>query len=238
MSVLVGVSTYLESAAWGAWSRPAALLPTTYVDAVRGGGGVPVLLPPIPDAAAALVEHLDALVLAGGNDLDPASYGAQAHPATANTRPERDAAELALVRAALQRNLPVLAICRGMQLLNVAAGGDLIQHLPDLLGDERHQPKPGSFAVHEVRLSPGSRAAAVLGDSLEVASCHHQGVGRLGDGLSVSGRAPDGVVEAIEMQQRDFVLGVQWHPEEHAGRDGRLFTALVEAARPAAVGRP
>ncbi|MFN2452470.1 MAG: gamma-glutamyl-gamma-aminobutyrate hydrolase family protein [Candidatus Dormibacteria bacterium] len=233
----MGVTTYLESAAWGAWSRPAALLPTSYVEAIRQGGGVPILLPPVPDAADALVRHLDGLVLAGGNDIDPASYGARPHPATRNTRPERDAAELALVRAALARTLPVLGICRGMQLLNVARGGDLIQHLPDLVGDERHQPRPGHFAEHPVVPEPGSHLAAVLGAGTEVASCHHQGIGRLGDGLVVGGRAPDGVIEAIEMPGRAFVLGVQWHPEEHAHRDARLFTALVEATR-AAAGAP
>ena len=237
MRPLIGVTTYLESAAWGAWSRPAALLPATYVEAIQRGGGVPILLPPVADVADALIQPLDALVLAGGNDIDPTSYGAVPHPATSNTRPERDAAELALVRAALARDLPVLGICRGMQLLNVARGGDLIQHLPDVVGDQSHQRQPGHFANHPVAPEPGSRLTAVLGADIEAASCHHQGIGRLGEGLVVSGRAPDGVIEAIEMPGRAFVLGVQWHPEEHADRDARLFTALVDATRAAAVAR-
>jgi len=198
---------------------------------------VPVLLAPLEGVAEALVDRLDGLLLSGGNDIDPGSYGAVAHAATGNTRPERDAAELALVRAALDRELPILGICRGMQLLNVAVGGDLIQHLPDLVGGEHHQPRPGSFAIHPVRLVPGSRAAALLGEELEGASCHHQGVGRLGRGLQVTGSASDGIVEAVEMTAQGFVMGVQWHPEEHAQEDPRLFVALVEAARAAAVRR-
>lgn len=232
---LVGITTYVEAASWGAWNRPAVLLPRVYVDAVRRAGGVPVLLPPVADTAAAVAASLDALVLAGGNDVDPAAYGAAAHERTVNTRPERDAAELALLRAALARRLPVLAICRGTEVLNVLQGGDLLQHLPDAVGHEDHQPRPGTFGRHRVELTPGSLAARILGEALTVASCHHQGIGRLGDGLVVSGVAPDGVVEALEMPDLPFVLGVQWHPEEDAEADPRLFAALVEAARPAAV---
>lgn len=228
---LVGITTYVETASWGPWSDPAILVPRSYVDAVRSAGGVPLLLPPVAETAPAVVASLDALLFAGGNDVDPASYGAAAHERTVSTRPERDAAEAALLRAALERHLPVLAICRGMQVLNVFCGGDLVQHLPDSLGHEEHQPRPGAYGRHTVALTSGSLAARILGTSLSVASCHHQAVGRLGEGLVVSGAAPDGVVEALEMPALPFVLGVQWHPEEDAGSDPRLFDALIGAAR-------
>lgn len=224
MTPRIGITTYLEPARWGAWDLRAALLPELYLDAVVRAGGRPMLLPPVDLGAAETIEVLDALVLAGGADLDPAGYGADPHPETAGVRPDQDQAELSLLRQALARDLPVLGVCRGMQLLNVGLGGDLVQHLDD------HRPAPGQFVRHRVEFEPGTRAAAILGDAVEVESSHHQGLGRLGDGLVVSGRSSDGVVEAVEHPGHRFVLGVQWHPEADAG-DLRLFKALVEACR-------
>ena len=236
MSVpVVGLSTYCEPARWGAWDAPAALLPANYIDQVTEAGGVPVLLPPVPGVASA-VARLNALVLTGGGDVDPANYGAPADPRTARVHPERDQAELELLAAALAAGLPVLGICRGMQLLNVACGGTLCQHLPPAAG---HAPAPGTFGSHPVRLAKGSRLASILGQAngaapadVEVPTAHHQGIGRLGAGLVASAWAADGVIEAVELapgrSQHPFTLAVQWHPE--AGEDRRLVSALVAAA--------
>ncbi|MGH3715290.1 MAG: gamma-glutamyl-gamma-aminobutyrate hydrolase family protein [Micromonosporaceae bacterium] len=227
MRPVIGVTTYAEEARWGVWSRPAALLPRTYVDVVAAAGGIPVLLPPTPGAAEA-IGAVDALVLAGGADVDPASYGAERDPRTGPTHPERDAAEVALLRAALDAGTPVLGVCRGMQLLNVALGGTLIQHLPDALGHTAHQPAPARFGRSEVKVRPASRLARIIGTALSVPCYHHQGVRRLGADLLPSAWAADETVEAIEHRNHPFVIGVQWHPEE--GTDVRLFRALVEAA--------
>jgi putative glutamine amidotransferase len=225
----VGITAYAESARWGVWDTRAVLIPEAYVRMVRAAGARPVVLPPddIGGAAdaAGLVARLDGLVLAGGADIDPDHYGAVAHPLT-RTRPDRDAGELAVLAAALDADLPVLGVCRGMELLAVAYGGTLTQHLPDLLGNERHQPAPGVFGAHPARFAPGSRAAAVFGPVAEVNSYHHQAVDKPGT-LTVSGWADDEVIEALEDPARRFVLGVQWHPEE-AG-DVRAFAALVDA---------
>lgn len=226
---LVGITTYVEEAAWGPWRRPAALVPVRYVEVVAAAGGRPLLLPPVGVAVGRTLDVLDALVVAGGADLDPASYGAAPHPQTRDTRPQRDAAELALVGEAIERDVPVLGICRGAQVLNVARGGDLTQHLPDVVGHDGHRPAPGVFAAHEVTFTPSSRLASLLGARAVVQSAHHQGIGRLGDGLVASGRAPDGSIEAVELPGRRFVVGVLWHPEQDD--DGRLFEALVEQAR-------
>ncbi len=226
---MVGITTYAEQARWGAWDLPAALLPFAYVRAVAGAGGAPLLVPPVGDAVAPALEVLDGLLLAGGADLDPAGYRAEPHPETTGTRPERDASELVLLRAALDDGLPVLGVCRGMQLLNVALGGTLEQHLPDAVGHEGHRGPPGVFAEHDVRLEPDALVGRALGATTAVRSYHHQGVDRVGDGLRVVGRSDDGVVEALEHEALPFVVGVLWHPE--AGEDPRLFEAFVEAAR-------
>jgi putative glutamine amidotransferase len=226
---LVGITAYAEPARWGVWDTRAVLVPEAYVRMVRDAGARPVVLPPDdlggPADAAALVARLDGLVLAGGADVEPARYGAVAHPTT-RTRPDRDAGELAVLAAALDADLPVLGVCRGMELLAVAYGGTLVQHLPDLLGNERHQPAPGVYGTHPARFAPGSRAAAVFGPTAEINSYHHQAVDKPGT-LAVTGWADDDVVEAVEDPRLRFVLGVQWHPEE-AG-DVRPFAALVAA---------
>jgi len=224
---VVGITTYLTRAAWGAWDLEAALVPAAYVRAVTRAGGVPLLVPP----GAAVEETLDAvdgLIFSGGSDLDPDLYGADAHDETGGIVRERDEFELALMQAALARDLPVLAICRGSQVLNVALGGVLEQHVPDRVGTDVHKETAGVFAEHDVELVPETQLASILGDRHDVKSHHHQGFGDLGRGLREAARAPDGTVEAVEAPDRRFALGVLWHPEE--GEDLALFEALVEAA--------
>jgi putative glutamine amidotransferase len=229
---LVGICAAVEQARFGAWDQPAALLPRGYSDAVQAAGGIAVLLPPddsLVDAPSDLLDSLDALLLAGGRDIDPLTYGASADPAVGETSPERDRFELALLSAALERDMPVLGVCRGMEMLNVACGGTLVQHLTgELL--ERHRHTPGVFSDHEVALLPDSLAARAAGAaSLAVRSHHHQALGELGEGLVVSGRCPeDDLVEAVELPARRFALGVLWHPEEDAR--SHVIGALVEAA--------
>jgi gamma-glutamyl-gamma-aminobutyrate hydrolase PuuD len=225
---VVGITTYLTRAAWGAWDLDAALVPAAYVRAVVRAGGAPLLVPP----GAGVEETLDAvdgLIFSGGSDLDPATYGQEPHPETNGVVADRDRAELTLLQAALARDLPVLAVCRGSQVLNVALGGDLIQHLPDEVGHDIHKHTPGEYSDHDVALEPETRLAALLGDHAPVKSHHHQGFGRLGSGLREAARADDGTLEALEDPSRRFVLGVLWHPE--AGEDQRLFVELVEEAR-------
>jgi putative glutamine amidotransferase len=230
---LVGISSYAEPARWGPWQLPCALLPLGYAEQVTAAGGVPVLLPPLPGETAA-VRRLDAVILSGGGDLDPAGYGAAAHPETTRVQPGRDRAELDLLAAALDAGLPVLAICRGLQILNVSRGGTLEQHLPDGGG---HSAGPGTFGSHPVRVAPGSRLGRLLGPPddrgelwLDVPTAHHQAIGELGDGLVATAWAADGTIEAVEATDRDeFLIAVQWHPEQ--GRDPRLFRALTNAAR-------
>jgi gamma-glutamyl-gamma-aminobutyrate hydrolase PuuD len=225
---VVGITTYLTRAAWGAWDLDAALVPAAYVRAVVRAGGSPLLVPP----GAAVEETLDAvdgMVFSGGSDLDPELYGADAHAETGGVVRERDDFELALMQAALARDLPVLAICRGSQVLNVALGGELEQHVPDRVGADTHKEVTGVFAEHDVAVLPDTRLASILGDRHDVKSHHHQGFGELGTGLRESARAPDGTVEALEDPSRRFTLGVLWHPEE--GEDLALFEALVAAAR-------
>jgi putative glutamine amidotransferase len=211
------------------WDAPAALIPLAYVRAIEHAGGRALLVPPSEDAVEETLDALDGLLFSGGADLDPELYGASQHPETNGVRTERDRAELALLEAALERDMPVLAVCRGSQVLNVARGGDLVQHLPDVVGDERHKHTPGEFADHDVDLHAGTRLRDLLGDRAPVKSHHHQGYGRLGEGLVEAARADDGTVEAIEDPSRRFALGVLWHPEE--GEDFKLFEALVEEAR-------
>lgn len=223
---VVGVTCYVEQSRWGVWDVPAAVLPFRYVERVEAAGGRAVILPPTAVADDSVLDRLDAVVFAGGADLDPALYGQEAHAQTTGLRPERDAAELPLMRAALDRDLPVLGICRGMQVMAVVRGGTLTQHLPDLVGHERHRPAPGVYGLHAVRLAPGSRAHAVLGDTVSVPSYHHQGLGSAGT-LTVTGWADDDTPEVVEDPERRFAVGVLWHPE--AGDDLRLFDALVRA---------
>lgn len=224
---LIGITTYVEPASWGHWAEvEAALIPYDYVRAVERAGGRAVLVPPDDEGSEEVLDALDGLVFSGGNDLDPGGYGAGAHPATVGTNPERDRGELALLQAALQRDLPVLAICRGFQVLNVARGGDIVQHLPDVVGHEEHREVPGEFSEHAVRVDSSSRIGDVHGP---VKSHHHQAVGRVGDGLREVAWAEDGTVEGLEDPEKPFLVGVLWHPE--AGQDQRLFDQLVEAAR-------
>jgi len=187
-----------------------------------------VLIPPSEDGVAETLAAVDGLVFSGGSDLDPDLYDDEPHEATAGVVPERDRAELALLEAALARDMPVLAVCRGSQVLNVARGGDLVQHLPDVVGDDKHKHTPGTFADHDVTLEPGTRLAELLGDRAAVKSHHHQGFGRVGRGLRVAAHAEDGTVEAVEDPSHRFALGVLWHPE--AGGDRKLFEELVGAA--------
>lgn len=229
MRPLIGITTDVARAAFGAWEEESALVPTDYTRAVERAGGRPLLVPPSDDGLEETLDVLDGLVLSGGSDLDPASYGHDPHPETKGVLPERDRAELALLHGALERDMPLLAVCRGSQILNVGLGGDLVQHLPDLVGHEEHKHRPGEYSDHDVTLEPGTRLEGLLGDRAPVKSHHHQGFGRLGAGLREAGRAHDGTLEALEDPSHRFALGVLWHPE--AGEDQRLFDAFVAEAR-------
>jgi putative glutamine amidotransferase len=226
---IIGITSYAQQARWGAWDLPAALVPLDYVDAVERAGGRPLLVPPSEDGVEEALDALDGVVFSGGADVDPSVYGAEPHPATDPPQQRRDRAELALLRAALERDMPVLAICRGSQLLNVVRGGALVQHLPDALGSSSHREVHGVFSEHDVAVETGTRLASIVGDRGEVKSSHHQGIGRVGEGLVEAARADDGTVEALEDPSKRFALGVLWHPE--AGEDDALFRALVEEAR-------
>jgi putative glutamine amidotransferase len=233
---VIGICTALVQARWGHWDQPAALLAYGYITAIQSAGGMAVMIPPDPDLehdADPVLDLIDGLVLAGGDDIDPGSYGADRHPMTVKTVPTRDAVELALTRRAWERDIPVLGICRGMQLLNVAMGGTLLQHLPDEVGHEDHRRFLGSFegAEHDVRLTPGSLAARAAAEQIHsTKSHHHQGIDVLGDGLQITGYSVlDDLPEAVEAPDRRFVLGVQWHPE--ADERSRVLSALIEQAR-------
>jgi putative glutamine amidotransferase len=234
---VIGICTAVARANWGVWAqREAALLATTYITAIQRAGGLALMIPPDGDFEHdpdQLLDLVDGLILAGGSDIDPVFYGAEPHPETHHTFPERDRSELALARRAIERDMPVLGICRGMQLINVAFGGTLRQHLPDELGHEEHRRTPGSFdgSDHDVRLTPGSLAARAAGEELHgTKSHHHQGVAEVGEGLEVTGVSLlDDLPEALEAPDRRFVLGVQWHPE--ADERSRIVGALVEHAR-------
>jgi gamma-glutamyl-gamma-aminobutyrate hydrolase PuuD len=225
---LIGITTYAEEVTHGKWSEPASFTPLAYVRAVEHAGGRPLLVPPSEDGIDETLDVLDAVIFSGGGDLDPETYGAEAHPETQEVSRERDAAELALLQAALARDMPVLAVCRGSQVLNVARGGDLVQHLPEIVGHDRHRHEQPVFADHEVQVGTDSKLGAILGETTPVKSSHHQGFGRLGDGLREAAWAEDGTIEAVEDPSRRFALGVLWHPEE--GEDFALFKALVEEA--------
>jgi putative glutamine amidotransferase len=224
---VVGITTYLTPAAWGAWEMDAALVPADYVHAVAEAGGVPLLVPP-GAAVSETLDVVDGIVFSGGSDLDPTLYGASAHPETGGVVRERDDFELSLMRAALERDVPMLAICRGSQVLNVALGGDLEQHVPDRVGTKLHREVPGVFSEHRVEVLPGTHLSEVFAGRGDVKSHHHQGFGALAPGLREAARAPDGTLEAIEDPSRRFTLGVLWHPE--AGEDRVLFAALVAEA--------
>ena len=230
----IGICTALEQARWGVWEALADISPRSYSLAVQRGGASALLLPPddaVAQAPDELLDRIDGLLLSGGADIDPAAYGAAPHPLTGPSRPERDRFELGLTHRALERDMPVLGICRGMELLNIALGGTLIQHLPDVTGDERHRHTPGAFSDHEVRLEPGSLAARAVGaETTAVKSHHHQGVDELGEGLTATGwSTADGIVEAIELDGPAYALGVLWHPEQD--ERSRVVGSLVEAAR-------
>lgn len=231
---LIGLVGALERAQWSVWDLEVVLAPRLYIDAVTRAGGLPLVVPPVAGVdPGTLLDALDGVLLIGGADLDPGAYGAEAHPTTAGTNAERDAFEIALTRAAWDRELPFLGICRGMQVMNVAAGGTLVQHLPEDVGHEDHRRSLGSFdnADHDVVLEPGSLAAQAAGEERHATkSHHHQGVERIGEGLLVTGRAPqDDLPEALERPGGAFALGVQWHPE--ADETSRVIGAFVAEAR-------
>ncbi|MGO8959270.1 MAG: gamma-glutamyl-gamma-aminobutyrate hydrolase family protein [Streptosporangiaceae bacterium] len=227
---VIGISCYAQQARWGSWDLPATLLPQRYVDMVTRAGGLPVLLPPV-EGVARLLSRLDGLILSGGGDVDPARYGAARSPACGPANPARDEAELELCRQALATGLPLLGICRGLQVINVALGGTLHQHLPDLVGHDGHSPDVGGYGTHKVSVAPASQLSGVLGRTeAAVPTRHHQAVDRFGTGLVATAWSDDGTIEAAEFQTADsFMLAVQWHPE--ADDDPSLFTSLVEASR-------
>ncbi len=232
--LLIGVTVGVEEIRHGAWVEPAAILSRLYLDALQRAGATALVLAP-DDALASspgdVLDRIDGLLVSGGIDIDPLTYGAAPHPEVRTTAPERDRLEISLTHGALARDLPVLGICRGAQLLNVARGGTLHQHLPELVGHDAHRHTPGVFNDHDVRLEKGTLAARAAGERLHATkSHHHQGVDALGEGFVVTGRSTlDELPEAIERRERRFALGVQWHPE--ADETSRLIAALVEEAR-------
>ncbi|MBH0131312.1 gamma-glutamyl-gamma-aminobutyrate hydrolase family protein [Salinibacterium sp. NK8237] len=233
---LIGLTTYLEQAQTGVWDVPAAFLPKAYFEAVTRAGGIAVLLPPqpvSPEIARRVLQGLDGLIITGGKDFDPARYGQEPHPTTDEPRLDRDAWEDELMRQALDADLPFLGICRGAQVLNVALGGTLHQHLPEVVGHGNYQLGGGNFSHLPVAIEADSQIDQVLGgqtDPLVVPLYHHQAIDRLADGLVVTARTSDDVIEAVELPSATFVVAVQWHPEA-APEDIRLFEGLVEAAR-------
>jgi putative glutamine amidotransferase len=231
---LIGVCAAVERASFGVWKdEPATLLPLSYSRAIHGAGGMMAMLPPdrlAQEDPGELLDRIDALVLGGGADIDPEAQGVEAHPETVGTNPDRDRFEIALALGALERSIPLLGVCRGLQVLNVACGGTLDQHIPERLGHEIHRPVPGSWAEHDVRIEPGSLTARAAGtERLTVKSHHHQGVDRIAEGLTASAWATDDdSVEAVESEDGAFALGVLWHPEEDP--EDRVIPALIERA--------
>ncbi|MEV0295991.1 gamma-glutamyl-gamma-aminobutyrate hydrolase family protein [Nocardia sp. NPDC050710] len=226
---VIGLPTYVERTVFGTWDTVSAVLPHNYVAMVERAGGIPVLLPPAGTARPELVARLDGLVLTGGADVDPARYGAPPQQTPGYTRADRDDSEFELFRLARAAELPVLAVCRGLQLVNVALGGTLIQHLPDRVGHEDHSGGPGSFTVTTVVTTPGSRVAAIAGPRVRAHCHHHQAIDRLAPDLIATAHAADGTIEAAETDTGPFLVGVQWHPEANAA-DDRLIRAMVAAA--------
>jgi putative glutamine amidotransferase len=225
----IGLTTYYQEASWGVWKADAALLPGTYVQAVVAAGGTPVLLPPV-GTDPSVVDLLDGLIIAGGSDVDPGEYGAQAHELT-RPQPIRDAHDIALTKAALARKLPLFSICRGAQILNVALGGTLIQHIPDVNPDAaKYQPSAGVYGKVDFSTTPGSISESLLGPSASAPCYHHQAMDRIANGLTVTAAAQDGTVQALESTTDGWVLGVQYHPEQNPD-DLRLFKGFIEAAR-------
>lgn len=224
---LIGLSAYREQAAWGVWHTQTDLLNSLYVRSVEAAGGIAVLMPPQGEAAAAVVDRLDGLIITGGSDVEPTRYGSPAHPQTQRPHPERDAWELALLDRARSRNVPVLGICRGMQVMAVHAGGTLEQHLPDVVGHDEHSPGGDSFGWVSVTTAVDSLVQALVGPEMQV-NCHHHQAVASHPGLVATGHAADGTLESVEDPSRPFWLGVQWHPEH--GDDYGLFRGLVEAA--------
>ncbi|MEV0245665.1 gamma-glutamyl-gamma-aminobutyrate hydrolase family protein [Nocardia sp. NPDC050712] len=226
---VIGLPTYREQTRFGTWDTDSAVLPIGYAVTVQRAGGIPVLLPPTGVAHPELVERLDGLVLTGGADIDPARYGRPLEQALGYTRTDRDTSEFELFTLARAAGLPILAVCRGLQLVNVALGGTLIQHLPDVVGHEEHSGGPGSFTVVPTSTTPGSAVAALLGPEVKAHCHHHQAIEELAPGLSATAHAADGTIEAVEARDGSFLLGVQWHPEADS-TDDRLLRALVDAA--------
>ena len=229
---LIGLTTYLEQAQSGVWNVQAAFLPRVYFDAVTRAGGIAVLLPPQPVTAAIaarVLDGLDGLIITGGKDIDPARYGQEPHPTTDEPRLDRDSWEDALLAGAINRGIPFLGICRGAQLLNVSLGGTLIQHLPDVLGNTKYQAGGGVFNSVAVQVDAGSELARLVGDNLDVKVYHHQAIDTVAEGLTVTARTSDGVIQGVELDSVPFGVAVQWHPEENID-DLRLFAGLVDAA--------
>lgn len=235
---VIGLTTYLQQAQTGVWDVPASFLPGAYLDGVTRCGGIATLLPPQPvdgDIADRALDRIDGLLITGGRDVDPAAYGQDAHPETDPPAGHRDSWEFALIEAALCRSMPILGICRGAQVLNVALGGTLHQHLPDVLGHTHHQRGNAVFSTSSIQTVADSRLASLVGAGVSAQCYHHQAIDRLGDGLVVSATDSAGVIEAVEMRDRGFVVAVQWHPEETL-HDLRLFRGLVDAAAEYATG--
>lgn len=225
----IGVTTYLEQAVYGVWNQRAAIMPSTYTDAVLAGGGAPILLPPAPGCEEEALDSVHALIVSGGPDIDPSRYGQQPSPETGTPNPLRDEWETELLTRARRRGMPILAICRGMQLLNVTLGGTLHQHLGADGTPSVHRPEPGSFGHHAVTLYSDTQLAGILGRRSSVRCHHHQALDSIAPGLKIVGRAEDGTVEAVEDEDSQFCIGVQWHPEENS-EDVALVHALASAA--------
>ncbi len=233
---VIGLTTYLRRAQSGVWDVEASFLPRVYIDAVTLAGGIAVLVPPQPfdvESAQRVLDGLDGLIICGGEDVDPARYGQAAHPTTDAPKVDRDNLEDALLTAAIERALPFLGICRGAQMLNVHQGGTLIQHLPEVVGTDRYQKGNGVFNTVPVHVDEDSLLAKVLGSDAPVPGevYHHQAIDRPGAGLRVIARTDDNVIQGIQLDSVPFGVGVQWHPEQTAAEDARLFEGLVDAAK-------
>lgn len=230
---VIGLTTYLEQAQSGVWDVRAAFLPNVYIEAVSRAGGIVVLVPPQPfdeSAADAVLDGLDGLILTGGKDVDSRRYGQDPHPSNDEPRLDRDALEDRLLERAIARDIPFLGICRGMQVLNTALGGSLIQHVPDAIGSTRYNAGNGVFTENPVATVPGTRTAELIGEQAQVLSYHHQAIETVAPGLTVSAQSDDGIIQAVDVDGMTFGVAVQWHPEESAADDARLFAALVDAA--------
>lgn len=238
---LIGITTYLQRAQTGVWDTRAAFLPETYFAAVEAAGGIPVLLPPQPldgGVAEQLMDRIDGLIISGGLDVEASRYGAQPHERADPPSRVRDDWDDALLTAAIDGEVPFLAICRGIQVLNVNRGGTLHQHLPEVIGDDRYSGENGVFAVNRVEVEEGSQVASIIGAGAhEVKSYHHQAIDAVGEGLNVTAHSSGGVVQAVELDGVPFGVGVQWHPEQDAEQDARLFQSLVKAAAAYQAGR-